>query len=84
MSDPNKGHGHGHGHPSTSFAGLPPPRWGIKWKIIVEALQFYPSCSSSSEKKQLEQFDLELSSSTGDTMPGTITSHAGSSFLEAL
>ncbi|KAJ6740942.1 hypothetical protein OIU79_000959 [Salix purpurea] len=47
MSDPNKGHG----HPSTSFAGLPPPRWGIKWKIIVEALQFYPSCSSSSEKK---------------------------------
>ncbi|KAF9678948.1 hypothetical protein SADUNF_Sadunf07G0089400 [Salix dunnii] len=49
MSDPNKDLGHG--YPSTSFAGLPQPRWRIKWKIIVEALQFYPSCSSPSEKK---------------------------------
>jgi hypothetical protein len=52
MRDPNKqASNKGHGCPSTSFAGLPPPRWPIKRKIIVEALQFYSSSSSSSEKK---------------------------------
>ncbi|KAJ6908260.1 hypothetical protein NC651_018637 [Populus alba x Populus x berolinensis] len=52
MSDPNKqASNKGHGCPSTSFAGLPPPRWPIKRKIIVEALQFYSPSSSSSEKK---------------------------------
>ncbi|CAK7354802.1 unnamed protein product [Dovyalis caffra] len=54
MSDPNKqasNKGHGHGYPSTTFADLPPARWSIKKKIIVEALQFYSSSSSPLEKK---------------------------------
>ncbi|KAF9681803.1 hypothetical protein SADUNF_Sadunf05G0040600 [Salix dunnii] len=56
MSDPSKRvpephKGHDHGHPFSSFADLPPARWPIKKKIILEALQFSSSNSSSSEKK---------------------------------
>jgi hypothetical protein len=54
---PNKGHGHGHGHghPSSSFADLPPARWPVKKKILLEAFRFSSSNSSSSEKKVEEE-----------------------------
>ncbi|KAL9356428.1 hypothetical protein Peur_049681 [Populus x canadensis] len=48
---PNKGHG----HPSSSFADLPPARWPVKKKILLEAFRFSSSNSSSSEKKVEEE-----------------------------